>query len=261
MVAGAVIMALLLFLLLLIFTGKIKDTFRFSIKQYLYSAILGFFNPFFYYLILFKAYSNLPAQVAQPINMIWPLALVILSIPILKQKIGLKSIFALLISFGGVVLISSQGGGAGFSREQIPGILLCLGSAFVWAIFWLLNVKDKRDDIQKLFLNFLFGLIYIVIFFLFTGTSFPEGKKAWFWAIYAGIFEMGLSFIFWLKALRLSDTTDKISNLIYVSPFISLIFIHYLLKEPLYSTTFYGLVLIILGILLQKTRFGYGKRK
>jgi drug/metabolite transporter (DMT)-like permease len=254
MVSGAVLTALLLFLIFLIVTGKIKDTFRFSVRQYLYSAALGFFNPFFYYLILFKAYSGLPAQVAQPINMIWPLALVILSIPILKQKIGLKSIIALLISFGGVVLISSQGGGTGFSKEQIPGILLCLGSAFVWAIFWLLNVKDRREDIQKLFLNFLFALIYIVIFFLITGTSFPVGEKAWFWAIYAGIFEMGLSFIFWLKALRLSETTDKVSKLIYISPFISLIFIHYLLKEPLYTTTFYGLFLIILGILLQKTK-------
>ena len=39
-----------------------------------------------YYLILLKAYQLLPAQVAQPLNMIWPVILVFLSVPILKQK-------------------------------------------------------------------------------------------------------------------------------------------------------------------------------
>jgi drug/metabolite transporter (DMT)-like permease len=52
-------------------------------KDLLNSAILGLVNPFLYYLILLKAYQLLPAQVAQPLNMIWPLILVFLSVPIL----------------------------------------------------------------------------------------------------------------------------------------------------------------------------------
>ena len=49
------------------------------------------------------AYSLLPAQVAQPLNFIWPITLVLLSIPILKQKLKLKSLFALMLSFVGVI--------------------------------------------------------------------------------------------------------------------------------------------------------------
>ncbi|NJK98814.1 MAG: EamA family transporter, partial [Bacteroidales bacterium] len=49
--------------------------------------MLGFLNPLLYYLVLFKAYSLLPAQIAQPLNYTWPLILVILSIIFLSKNI------------------------------------------------------------------------------------------------------------------------------------------------------------------------------
>ena len=68
-------------------------------KDFFRSALLGFINPFVYYLALLKAYSMLPGQVAQPVNMIWPIVLVFLSVPLLGQKIEKKSFIALFISF------------------------------------------------------------------------------------------------------------------------------------------------------------------
>jgi len=254
MLAGAALSSFLFLFFWLLLTQNIKKLFKTGKRDLFYSALLGLLNPFLYYLVLFHAYDILPAQVAQPVNMIWPVVLVLISIPILKQKIGWVSIVALLISFTGVLIISSQGGGQGFSREQIPGILLCLLSTLLWSFFWIFNLKDVRDDLPKLFLNFFFALVYISIYLLIFGESFPKSGKAWFWASYAGIFEMGLSFVFWLKALRLSKTTDKVSNLIYIIPFISLFFIHFFLKEKIYYTTIYGLILIVGGIFLQNSK-------
>ena len=87
-------------------------------KEILRSALLGLINPFIYYLILLRAYQLLPAQVAQPLNMIWPIILVFLSVPLLGQKIGLKSYIALFISFAGVFIISSQGNLFGHMRAD-----------------------------------------------------------------------------------------------------------------------------------------------
>ena len=70
---------------------------------------MGFLNPFLYYVIVLKAYSLLPAQLAQPLNFIWPITLVLLSIPILKQKVSGKNMIAMLISFVGVYFIASKG--------------------------------------------------------------------------------------------------------------------------------------------------------
>lgn len=231
--------------------GKTREIFTGKKRDYLYSALLGLLNPFLYYLILFRAYDILPAQVAQPINMIWPIVLVVISAPMLGQTLKFYSMAGLIISFAGVVLISSQGGGKGFEPAQIPGIILCLISSLIWSFYWILNVKDKRDETVKIFLNFIFSLVWLLLYNMIKGNSLPVNPQAWFWASYAGIFEMGIAFIFWLKALSYSESTDKVSNLIYISPFISLLFIHYFVGEPVYGTTIGGLFLIIAGIAVQ----------
>src|SRR4030042_5534504 len=75
-------------------------------KDYLYSALLGILNPFLYYAVLFKAYSILPAQEAQPLNFVWPITLILLSIPLLKQKIKSRDILAPFFVFVGVFVFS-----------------------------------------------------------------------------------------------------------------------------------------------------------
>ena len=41
-------------------------------------ALLGLVAPVAYYLVLFSAYDYLPAQIAQPINYLWPIVLAVL---------------------------------------------------------------------------------------------------------------------------------------------------------------------------------------
>lgn len=224
-------------------------------KELLNSAVLGFINPFVYYLILLSAYRLLPAQVAQPLNMIWPIILVFLSVPVLKHKIESKSYIALFISFAGVYIISSQGNPFRLIPSNLTGVFLATGSSVFWAFYFILNLKDKRDEAVKLFLNFLFGSAYLIIAMLITGKWQVEfGLKGIAASVYIGIFEMGISFLLWLKALQMANTTDKVSNLVYLAPFLSLVFVHFILHEPVYYTTPAGLLLIISGILIQNRK-------
>lgn len=240
-------------LFIIVITGnKIKFLRQTTGKEFLASALLGLINPFVYYMMLLRAYKILPAQVAQPLNMIWPIILVFLSIPVLKQKIPPKSFAALLISFAGVYIISSQGSPMHPGKSDPLGVLLATGSSVFWALYFVFNMKDKRDESVKLFTNFLFASIYLLICMLLTGKAglviSLRGAAA---SVYVGIFEMGLTFFFWLKALQLAPTSDKVSNLVYLAPFISLIFVHFIIKEPVYFTTPAGLLLIIAGIFIQ----------
>jgi drug/metabolite transporter (DMT)-like permease len=223
-------------------------------KELLNSAILGLINPFLYYLILLRAYQILPAQIAQPLNMIWPIILVFISVPILKQKIERKSYIALLISFLGVYIISSQGRLFKAGHSDMTGVLLATGSSVFWSFYFILNVKDKRDEGIKLLLNFIFGSAYLILTMLITGTHLEAGMKGLISSVYIGLFEMGITFFFWLKALQLASTTAKVSNLVYLSPFLSLFLVHFILHEPVYYTTPVGLVFIISGIFIQNRR-------
>jgi len=238
-------------LFIAVVAGRKKELiFKSSPKELLSSAILGFINPFLYYLILLKAYQLLPAQVAQPLNMIWPIILVFLSVPILHQRIEKKSFIALFISFAGVYIISSQGKPFSGGQANLTGVLLASGSSIFWALYFILNVKDKRDESVKLLLNFIFGSVYLAVAMIITGKwQLAVSFKGIAASVYVGIFEMGITFLFWLKALQLAKTTDKVSNLVYFAPFLSLIFVHFILHEPVYYTTPAGLLLIISGIL------------
>jgi drug/metabolite transporter (DMT)-like permease len=240
-------------LFIIVLAGRKTNLIRITTRQeLLYSAILGFINPFIYYLILLKAYQLLPAQVAQPLNMIWPIILVFLSVPILRQKIERKNFIALFISFIGVYIISSQGRLFKPGHSNLLGVLLAIGSSVFWAFYFILNVKDKRDEGVKLLLNFVFGSLYLIVTMIIIGKwQIETGFRGIAASVYVGIFEMGITFYFWLKALQMSSTTAKISNLVYLAPFLSLVFVHYFLREPVYFTTPLGLVLIISGIFIQ----------
>jgi drug/metabolite transporter (DMT)-like permease len=251
----ASLFATIILFFVLLFQGKLSQVFKMTKDQLKWSIFLGFLNPFLYYLILFKAYNLLPAQVAQPLNFVWPIILVLLSIPILGQKLKAKNIVALIISFIGVVFISSQGNIQIFSKSNPFGVFLALISSTIWALFWLYNVRDKsRDEVVKLFLNFCFATIFTLIVGFFTQDFWNVPVNGVFASAYIGAFEMGMTFVLWLKALNYAENTAKLSNVIYLVPFVALIFIKLVLGETVCWTTIVGLVLIISGIGYQQIR-------
>jgi len=248
---SSLVACIILFIIILI-KGKWRLIQKMSFNEFLLSAFLGLLNPYLYYVVLLKAYDLLPAQEAGTLNYIWPLVLVLLSIPILKQKISSWSVIAILISFSGIIVISTHGDLFNFKFSSPLGVILALGSAVFWASYWIFNLMDQREAVIKLFICFCFGFLYTFITLIFThGLSFPslEGLGG---ATYIGIFEMGITFLIWLNALKYSSTTAKVSNLIYISPFISLIIIHFVIGEVILFSTFIGLVLIVGGIIMQQ---------
>lgn len=237
---------------ILLYRSRLKSAFSLSRNQVLHSAVLGFLNPFLYYLVLLKAYDLLRAQEAGTLNYIWPLVMTLLSIPILKQKISWKSVVAIFISFIGLMTISTRGRIMSLDFSDPFGVALAIGSAFIWGFYWIYNVKDNRDTLQKLLMNFLFGMAYITIYLAIKGISFAPPEKGLLGSVYLGTFELGITFVIWLNALSKSETTAKVSQLIYLSPFISLFFIQFVAGEKIITPTVIGLVLIITGIFLQQ---------
>ena len=245
-----------LFVLLIInlFRGNLNKLKSLEKKDLAFSALMGALSPFGYYLVLFKAYELLPAQVAQPLNMVWPIVLVFLSVILLKQKISYKSFIALFICFIGVYFISSQGEPGALAFKEPLGVLLAAGSSLIWSLYWIYNVKKGMDETLQLLLNFFFAALYITIFILIFNDFRNLDLTGITLAVYAGIFEMGITFILWIRAMKYTASNDKISNLVYIAPFLSLIFIHYFVGETIYVTSLIGLSLIVIGILVEKLR-------
>jgi drug/metabolite transporter (DMT)-like permease len=220
--------------------------------QLLRAAGLGLLNPFLYYVVLFRAYALLPAQEAQVLNYTWAITLSVLSVPMLGHRLGRRDLLAILISYGGVATIATRGELLALRFHDAVGVGLALGSTVIWALYWLLNARDDRDPVVGLAQNFAFGLVYSLaaVVLLSPSPIAVGGMYGLAGCVYVGLFEMGLTFVLWLHALRRTAQASRISTLIFLSPPLSLLFIRSVVGEPILPSTIVGLVFVLAGVLL-----------
>jgi drug/metabolite transporter (DMT)-like permease len=232
--------------------GKLNLIKDFSRSDLLRCAFLGLLNPCLYYIILFKGYDILPAQEAMVINFSWPIMIVILSIPILKQTIDIKSFLSIVVCYVGVVVIASKGDVFSMQFESPLGVGYILFTTVIWSLFWLFNTKNSNDSLVSLFLIFLFSLPYILVIVYMSDSFVIPSLKGVIGSAYIGLFEMGISVVLWQLALKTSTTVSRVASLVFITPFLSLLILHFVLKETILASTIFGVILICLGLILQK---------
>ena len=233
----------------------------FRTKPYYY-LLLGLVNPLAYYLILFKAYSLLPASQAQAINYSWAITLTLMAAIFLGQKIRARDWVACAFSYLGVIVIATQGDVLGMTFESPLGVGLALLSTLLWASYWILNTKNTADPVVGVLLGFLVAIPFAIAISLYEGANWQHITfKGWAAVTYVGLFEMGITFVLWLSALKLTRNTARISNLIFASPFISLILLATIIGETIHPATLIGLVLIIFGLVIQQWKLSKNSAK
>lgn len=232
--------------------GRLALLPRYARETPVYFLLMGLVNPVAYYLVLLRAYELLPAQQAQAINYTWAITLALLAVPLLGHRLSRRDALALLLGYGGVLVIATRGQVLQLEFDSLEGVALALLSTLVWATYWLVSTRNRRDPVACLCLNFAVAApVALALCALFSSLAVP-GWRALVGAAYVGLFEMGLTFALWSTALRLSSGVSRIGNLIFLSPLVSLVFIATILGEPIHPATLVGLALIIPAVLLQQ---------
>lgn len=248
---SSVVSVFVLFIVLLV-RRKLQVIRQLDRRTFSNCLLLSLLNPCLYYSTLFSAYDRLPAQDALTLNYSWPVMLTLLSVVMIRQKTTPMELISLFVSYFGVVVIATRGDLFSLQFSDPVGVGLALASTVIWALFWIVNIRQTQDPEITLFVSFLISL---PILFVITSLISPLYLVDWqglVGAIYVGLFEMGITFLLWSMALRMSVSTAKISSLAFFSPFVSLIFINQIVGEEIQFATFVGLVIIIIGIIMQK---------
>jgi len=214
--------------------------------------LVGWLNPGLYYLVLFAAYDRLPAQEAMAINYSWGITLALLAAPLLRQRLSSGALLAACISYSGIVVIATRGAPLSLDFAQPLGVGLALLSTLLWSLYWVINTRLSLDPEVKLFLNFSGALPLLLALLWWSGTPFPALWQGWAGGLYVGLFEMGLAFVLWMGAMKATNSTLRISSLIFLSPPLSLVLIWVIAGEPAKATTLIGLMLILFGLWLQR---------
>jgi drug/metabolite transporter (DMT)-like permease len=217
-----------------------------------YFLLVAALNPSFYYLVLFSAYDLLPAQQAQAINYSWGIVLALFSIPFLGQRMDWRDCAAGALGYAGVLIVATRGNLRELQFESLEGVALALFSTLIWAAYWIISTRNQRDSVVSMCLNFTLATPICLALCLLFSTPVVSAWQGLAGALWVGLFEMGLTFALWATALKKASRVARVSNLIFLSPFLSLVLIYFILDEAIHPATVVGLLLIIPGALLQQ---------
>lgn len=252
----SVFFAIIGLLTIVIAKGKLKIFKEYKKRDYFRMAFMGTLGCYLYYIFLLGALMYAPAQEAFIINYLWPMMVVILAILILKEKLSFKKLLGLILSFIGMYIVATKGELLNFTFSNAKGDILAILGAIAYGLFSVLGKKYKYEVFTSMLIYYLFGFILILIHIL-AFSSIPQislqqlAGLAWL-----GIMSNGLAYIFWFKALEYGNTS-KMANMIFFTPFLSLIYIYFLVGEQIIASSIIGLIFIISGIASQS----FGTRK
>ena len=246
----SIVGAISLFLVNL-FTGKLNLLLRYTKKDYLKMFGMGTVGIFLYYILLYGSFAWASAGQANVVNYLWPIFIVIFSIPILKEKFNRYTVIAIAISFAGALIAFTKGNLSAFGNQYAFGYLLAGMGAVCYGLFSVLGKKFEYDKFSSMFVYYLSAAILIIpTTTAVSGVVLPKS-----WTAIAAIIALGgvinsIAFVFWFKALKIGNT-HKTANVIYVVPFLAMVWTYMLNSEAFSIASIIGLALIITGIVIQ----------
>ncbi len=230
-------------------TGKLKLLKNYRPKDFLITVLICLPGTFFYYVFLYSGTARMAASQAFIINYLWPIMSVVFACIILKEKVTVRKCIAFALSFLGVLTVAG-GELLHFNSRSLIGIVLCILAAVSYGSFTALNCKWNYDYTLSMMISFFVSFLLTALINL-LGEGIPSVTLpqilgfAW-----NGFFVMALATVTWALALK-SGGTAKVSNLAYITPFLSLVWTFLILKEPINPWSVAGLIIIILGIFIQ----------
>lgn len=230
--------------------GKISSMARYSLRDYAHLSWLGFLGAFLYYVLLYGAFANTSAAEGFVLAYTWPILVSLLAVPLLGQRLTPVRLFAIAVSFCGVVMIVTRGRMLEFQMENLAGNMLALSGALVFALFSILGKRANYDITIATLVYFCSALFCALATIAVAGELPLPSLSVWGWVLYNGLLVNGVSYLFWFRALEHGDTFI-VSNLLYLTPVLSLPLVKVFINEPVHMSAVTGLMLIIAGILLQ----------
>lgn len=230
-------------------TGKLRVLKGYKMKDYVILVLIGLPGTLLYNLFYYAGADILPASQAFIINYLWPIMSVVFACILLKEKLTGRKVLAFVISFLGVATVAG-GDLLHFQPQTMTGVLLCMGAAVSYGVYTALNQRFSYDKQVAVMIAYASTAIVCLVINLIMGTPVDMGWGHVAGLAWNGVFVMAVATTTWAMALD-SGNTAKISNLAYITPFLSLVWVFFVLKEVPSLWAIGGLCLIVLGIFVQ----------
>lgn len=230
--------------------GNLKKFTVYRPADWLRLCIMGFFGFLVYNAAYYTGLTLLSAQDACVINYLWPLMTVIFSCFVLYERFTVAKLAAAVLSFAGAAIVATKGDFGNFAKIDFRGVLFCLLAAVSYGLFSAFNKKYDYDQETAMAVYFTVPAVISGIFVFCSGTPVHISGIQIAGILWMGTVVSAAGYLIWCLAVNRGNTA-KISNLAYITPFLSMLLSCLILKEPFSLSALLGLILIILGIAVQ----------
>lgn len=241
--------SLMFFLGIALFKKNLQKLRDISKIKWFQAICLGFLGTYLYYILLYYGYANAPGMEVLIVQYSWPILIVILSLILLKEKLTLSKTTSILLGFIGVFLVLTKGNFEQLKFENINIDIIVFTGAFVFALFSVLSKKIKMDDMLLLTIYFLTASFASFISMNFYSEFKIPNLNTVIPILINGFLVNGLSYIFWIKALKIGEASF-VAPFVFLTPVLSSIFLIIFFNEPFYIAYLIGMSSVILGGLL-----------
>lgn len=221
----------------------------YRLKDYLKMAAIGLPGVFLYYAFYYMGTARMSASQAFIINYLWPIMSIVFACILLKEKITVRKTIAIVMSFLGVFTVAGDNL-IRFDPDTVTGMVCCFGAAVCYGLFTALNKKSHYDKQISMTVAMFAAFVPSLVIVLLRGSSIVLTWTNVPGILWNGVFTMALANLAWTIALS-SGNTAKVSNLAYITPFLSLVWTFFILGEPIDPLSIVGLCIIIIGIFIQ----------
>jgi len=234
------------FILIILYQKKGKALLKLPKKSWLHAISLGLLGTYLYYILLYFGYANAKGIEVLIIQYCWPIFVILLSIFILKEKINTWKVISVLLGFLGIFVVLTKGNPSTVHLDNLFVDLIVLVAAIIFGLF---SVLSKKIDIESISLTCIYFLTALIASFLsmivFSDFQIPN-KQSILPILINGVFVNGLSYIFWIKALK-AGKASFIAPFVFLTPVISTILIVVIFNESFHLVYIIGIILVLLG--------------
>ena len=178
-----------------------------------------------------------------------PIATNFFSWLILKEEMGKKRIFALLLGFAGIILITLKANLAG--QNSLLGITGGIIALIGFGLYTVLSKKmvQKHGSLTIMVTSSILALgIYLPLLLALNKSIMPT-PNSWPHLLTLGIIGSGLGYITFFKSLEMLPA-GKASYLFFIKPPVALFLAWIFLKETVSSAALVGTCLVMAGVVI-----------
>jgi len=199
------IIGAIVFGIFLLITRSFAFTIKNRFKLVLFIALIGVCaNSLVYHLAL----KYLSGTLVMILENLAPVFVFLLSFFVHKIKPKVIEIWTLVIAMSGILLIVvGKNAFTGLQEGFYVGIILGVLTGITFGLYIFFSSElmrplqgDPIGIVQFLFKIFVISAVCMSPF-LFTTTNYPDTTREWLWLIEMGLFQSGLSYLFWNYAL------------------------------------------------------------